>query len=112
MAGQFVLQPTQRFEVIDIVPFRKQRRGKPNFGSALAGAASHGIRSPCDLPEQLLMRAFQADEIVATVACRSKHHPVPRRAQGFNSLYQQTSWQRRAVAIDEQDTVVSGIQKS
>jgi hypothetical protein len=35
MAGQFVLQPPQRFKVVDIVPFRKQRGGKPNFGSAL-----------------------------------------------------------------------------
>src|SRR5258705_2215651 len=111
MAEQFVLQPTQRFEVVDIVPFRKQRRGKPDFGSALTCGAGDGFRPPCDAREQLLMLVFQADEIVAAVACWTKHHPVPRRAQGFNSLYQQMGWQGRAVATDEQDPVMAGIQE-
>ena len=101
----------KRFDVVDIVPFRKQRRGKPDFGGTLAGAASHGVRSPCDLREQLLMRVFQADEVVAAVACRPKHHPVAGLAQGFDRLHQQTGWQGRAVAIDEQDAVMSGEQE-
>ena len=57
------------------------------------------------------MRMFQADEIVAAVACWPKHHPVARLAQRFNGLYQQTGWKGWAVAIDEQDTVMSGKQE-
>src|SRR5258708_361995 len=112
MAGQFVLQPTQGFNVVDIVPFRKQRRGKADLGSALPCAASYGVRSPCDLREQVPMRAFQADEVVAAVACWPEHHPVAGLAQSLNSLYQETGWQGWAVAIDEQDTVMSGIKES
>jgi hypothetical protein len=54
---------------------------------------------------------LQADEIVATVACWPKHHPVSGRAHRLNSLYQQMDWQRRAIAIDEQDTIMSGVQE-
>jgi len=75
------------------------------------GGASHGFGSPGNLREQLSMRVFQADEIVAAIARRSENHPVPRLAQGFNGLNQQTRWQGRAVAIDEQDTVMFGKQE-
>jgi len=83
-----------------------------NFGSALAGAASYGFRSPCDPGEQLPVRMFQADEVVAAVAGRPEHHPVARFAQGFDRLHQKSRGQRRAVTVDEQDTVVSGIEQA
>src|SRR5258708_2903702 len=112
MAGQFVLQPTQAFNVVDIIPFRKQRRGKADLGSALACAASYGFGSPGILREQLPVRVFQADEIVAAIARRPEHHPVAWLAKGFNGLHQETGRKGWAVAIDEQDTVMSGIKES
>ena len=63
------------------------------------------------LRKQLLMRVFQADEVVAAVACRPKHHPIAGLAQGFDRLHQKTCWQGRAVAIDEQDAVMSGVEQ-
>ena len=58
------------------------------------------------------MRVFQADEVVAAVACRPKHHPIAGLAQGFDRLHQEAGWQGRAVAIDKQDAVMSGVQES
>ena len=58
------------------------------------------------------MRVLQADEVVTAVACWPKHHPVAGFPEGFNRLCQQTGWQGRAIAIDEQDTVMSSIQQS
>ena len=90
--------------------------GSNVVASPISAARSHVLRatrfrSPCDLRKQLLMRVLQADEVVAAVACRPKHHPVAGLAEGFNRLHQQTGWQGRAVAIDEQDAVMSGIQQ-
>ena len=86
------------------------------MASPISAARSHVARATVSVPhamlrEQLLMRVFQADEVVAAVACRPEHHPVAGLAQGFDRLHQQTGWQGRAVAIDEQDAVMSGKQE-
>src|SRR5579859_52844 len=100
----------QRLHVIDIVPFAQHGGGKPDFGRALACAARYGFGSPCDVREQVAMRLLEADEVVASVACRPKHHAVAGFTQRCNGLCEQTGWQRWAVAIDEQNTVMSRIQ--
>src|SRR5260370_16599467 len=107
MAGQFVLKPTQRFNVVDIVQFGKENGGKPDFGSALACAGRHGVGPPVDAVEQLVGRVLQADEIVAAIARWPKHHPVAWFAKSFNGLHQETGRKGWAVAIDEQDAVMS-----
>src|SRR6185437_6529641 len=83
MAGQFLLQPAQGLDIVDIVPFRKQCRGKADLASAFACSTGDGFRPPCDAREQLLVRMLQSDEIVTAVARRSKHHAVTRCAQSF-----------------------------
>src|SRR5690242_2341138 len=100
MTGEFVVQPTQRFTIVDVVPFRKQRGSKSDFRGALACAAQHGISPPFDFREQLPVRMFQSDEVVAAITGRAKNQPLARSAQRFDGLNQETSWQRRAIAID------------
>src|SRR6185437_9833890 len=64
-ASQFLLQPAQGLDVVDIVPFRKQHRSEADFIGALACNAGDGFRSPGDAREQFLMRMLQPNEIVA-----------------------------------------------
>src|SRR5215467_10756807 len=54
---------------------------------------------------------LQADEVIAAITCRTKHHPIATFAQAFDRLYRQAARQRRAIAIDEQDTVMPGIEQ-
>ena len=54
------------------------------------------------------MRALKADQIIAAVACRPQYQAVAGPPQCVYCLDQERGWQRWAVAIDEDDAVVSG----
>src|ERR1041385_4638897 len=59
----------------------------------------------------MLMRVFQADEVIAAVARWPKQHPIAGLAQRFERLHQETRWQGRAVTIDEQNAVMTVVQE-
>src|SRR6187431_2475384 len=69
--------------------------------------AKHGFGSPINLGKHAPVWEFQSDEVVAAIARRTKHHSVAWIAQYLDCLCQEAGRQRWAVAIDQQDTVMS-----
>src|SRR4029079_1599651 len=69
--------------------------------------AKHGFGSPINLGKHAPVWEFQSDKVVAAIARRTKHHSVAWIAQYLDCLCQEAGRQRWAVAIDQQDTVMS-----
>src|SRR6516225_10823285 len=73
---KLVTQPTERFRIVDVVPFGKQRGLERKFLRSPERAARHVGRAPFDPAENRAVCLLEADQIVATVAGRPEYEPV------------------------------------
>ncbi len=101
LAGQFGLEDREGLGVVDVVPHRQPDHGQVGRSGPFAGRPEDARRAPGDVGEQFRMVGLQADQHVAAVARRAKHHPVPRRAQGLDRLRQKRGRQARRIRVDE-----------
>src|SRR5712692_3228561 len=104
--GEFLAQPFKCLGIVHIVPFGKANGFKSDFLRALERQPRDRVASPGDILKQMPMRKLESDQIIAAIGGGPQNHPVAGPPKRLDGVAQQTRRQRRAIAIDQGDTVM------